>query len=59
MLRRFANAPVLWIDKSVTGWLLTKTVRLEVFGPKSAVKAFGLIDLATSASGPSSLEMAM
>jgi YbbR domain-containing protein len=45
MLRRFANAPVLWIDKSVTGWLLTKTVRLEVFGPKSAVKALRADDL--------------
>jgi YbbR domain-containing protein len=38
-LRRFPNAPVRWIDKSPTGWLLTKTVQLEVFGPKSVVEA--------------------
>jgi YbbR domain-containing protein len=44
-LRRFANAPVQWIDKSATGWLLTKTVRLEVFGPKSAIEALRADDL--------------
>lgn len=45
LLRRFANAPVRWIDKSATGWLLTKSVRLEVFGPKSAVEALRADDL--------------
>src|SRR5262245_12876605 len=39
MLRRFANAPVRWSDKGAVGWLLTKTVRLEVFGPKSVVES--------------------
>jgi YbbR domain-containing protein len=43
--RRFANAPVLWIDKGATGLLLTKTVRLEVFGPKSAIEALRVDDL--------------
>ncbi|HEY8460296.1 MAG TPA: CdaR family protein, partial [Blastocatellia bacterium] len=43
--RHFANAPVLWIDKSPTGLLLTRTVRLEVFGPKSAVEALRADDL--------------
>jgi YbbR domain-containing protein len=45
LLRRFASAPVQWIDKTATGWLLTKTVRLEVFGPKSAVEALREDDL--------------
>ncbi|HEV2667355.1 MAG TPA: CdaR family protein [Blastocatellia bacterium] len=45
MLRRFASAPVQWTDKTATGWLLTKTVRLEVFGPKSAVEALREDDL--------------
>src|SRR5262249_3320321 len=45
LLRRFDNAPVQWIDKSAAGWLLTKTVRLEVFGPKSAVEALRADDL--------------
>jgi YbbR domain-containing protein len=45
LLRRFANAPVRWIDKGANGWLLTKTVRLEVFGPKSAVEALRADDL--------------
>jgi YbbR domain-containing protein len=45
LLRRFANAPVQWLDKSAAGWLLTKTVRLEVFGPKSAVEALRADDL--------------
>jgi hypothetical protein len=45
LLRRFAGAPVRWIDKSATGWLLTKTVRLEVYGPKSAVEALRADDL--------------
>lgn len=45
MLRRFANAPVRWLDKSATGRLLTKTVQLEVFGPKSAVEALRADDL--------------
>jgi YbbR domain-containing protein len=47
--RTFANVPVQWpvqrIDKSAAGRLLTKTVRLEVFGPKSAVKALSANDL--------------
>jgi YbbR domain-containing protein len=43
--RRFANAPVRWLDKSATGRLLTKTVQLEVFGPKSAVEALSVDDL--------------
>jgi YbbR domain-containing protein len=45
LLRRFANAPVQWLDKSAAGWLLTKTVQLEVFGPKSAVEALRADDL--------------
>jgi len=43
--RSFTGAPVQWIDKGATGWLLTKTVRLEVFGPKSAVEALRPDDL--------------
>src|SRR5262249_43047112 len=39
LLRRFAAAPVRWIDKGPTGLLLTKTVRLEVLGPKSVVES--------------------
>jgi len=45
LLRRFANAPVRWIDKGANGRLLTKTVWLEVFGPKSAVEALRADDL--------------
>ena len=45
LLRRFANAPVRWIDKGANGQLLTKTVWLEVFGPKSAVEALRADDL--------------
>jgi len=45
LLRRFAGAPVQWIDRTATGWLLTKTVRLEIFGPKSAVEALREDDL--------------
>jgi len=45
LLRRFANAPVRWIDKGAAGWLLTKTVRLEVFGPKSVVESLSADDL--------------
>jgi len=44
LLRRFA-APVRWIDKGATGWLLTKTVRLEVVGPKSVVESLREDDL--------------
>ena len=44
LLRRFA-APVQWIDKGAAGWLLTKTVRLEVFGPKSVVESLRADDL--------------
>jgi YbbR domain-containing protein len=47
--RSFANVPVQWpaqsMDKSATGRLLTKTVRLEVFGPKSAIEALREEDL--------------
>src|SRR5262249_3396399 len=43
--RRFANIPVRWIDKSSTGTLLTKTVNIEIFGPKSAVQALRADDL--------------
>jgi YbbR domain-containing protein len=45
MLRRFANAPVQWLDKGATGRLLTKSIQLEVFGPKSAVEALRADDL--------------
>lgn len=45
MLRRFAGVPVWWLDKSATGRLLTKTVQLEVYGPKSAVEALREDDL--------------
>jgi YbbR domain-containing protein len=45
LVRHFAAAPVQWIDKSAAGWLLTKTVRLEVYGPKSAVEALRADDL--------------
>ena len=44
LLRRFA-ARVQWIDKGAAGWLLTKTVRLEVFGPKSVVESLRADDL--------------
>jgi len=43
--RSFTGAPVQWVDKGATGWLLTKTVRLEVYGPKSAVEALRPDDL--------------
>jgi YbbR domain-containing protein len=45
LLRRFATAPVRWLDRAATGRLLTKTVQLEVFGPKSAVEALRADDL--------------
>jgi YbbR domain-containing protein len=45
LLRSFAAAPVQWIDKGAAGWLLTKTVRLEVFGPKSVVESLRADDL--------------
>jgi YbbR domain-containing protein len=45
LLRRFAAAPVRWIDKGATGRLLTKTVRLEVVGPKSVVESLREDDL--------------
>jgi YbbR domain-containing protein len=44
LARRFA-APVRWIDKGATGLLLTKTVRLEVVGPKSVVESLREDDL--------------
>ena len=45
LLRRFAATPVEWIDKSAAGSLLTKTVRLEVFGPKSLIESLRADDL--------------
>jgi YbbR domain-containing protein len=45
LLRRLPAAPVQWIDKSAAGALLTKTVRLEVFGPKSVVESLRADDL--------------
>jgi hypothetical protein len=45
LVRRFAAAPVRWIDKGATGLLLTKTVRLEVVGPKSVVESLREDDL--------------
>jgi YbbR domain-containing protein len=44
-LRRFANAPVRWIDKGAAGQLLTKTVQIEVVGPKSLVESLREGDL--------------
>ncbi|MGH9767330.1 MAG: CdaR family protein [Blastocatellia bacterium] len=44
-LRRFANIPVQWLDKDANGRLLTKTVDVEVFGPKSAIEALRSDDL--------------
>jgi YbbR domain-containing protein len=38
-LRRFANIPVQWPDKDSSGRLVTKTVDVDVFGPKSLVDA--------------------
>ena len=35
--RRFADVPVRWPDKDSNDRLLTKTVEVEVFGPKSAL----------------------
>lgn len=47
--RTFANVPIQWpvqrSDKSAAVRLLTKTVRLEVYGPKSAVEALSADDL--------------
>lgn len=37
--RRFANVAVQWLNPSPGGRLLTKTVAVELFGPKSAVDA--------------------
>jgi YbbR domain-containing protein len=45
LVRRFAAARVQWIDKGAAGWLLTKTVRLEVVGPKSVVESLREDDL--------------
>jgi YbbR domain-containing protein len=45
LMRRFAAAPVQWIDKSAAGSLLTKTVQLEVFGPKSLIESLRADDL--------------
>jgi len=44
-LRRFANLPVRWPDKNANWRLLTKTVEVEVFGPKSAVEKLRPDDL--------------
>jgi YbbR domain-containing protein len=47
--RTFTNVPVQWTvqatDKSAAGRLLTKRVRLEVFGPKSAVESLSADNL--------------
>src|SRR5262249_55331189 len=43
--RLFPDVPVRWVDKSSTGILLTKTVNIEVFGPKSSVEALLADDL--------------
>jgi YbbR domain-containing protein len=45
MSRRFADIPVRWLDKGASERLLTKTVQLEVYGPKSAVEALRADDL--------------
>jgi len=45
LTRRFPNLPVRWLDKDASGRLLTKTVGVEVFGPKSAVEALRANDL--------------
>jgi YbbR domain-containing protein len=37
--RRLTNIPVQWVDKSANGRLLTKTVEIEVYGPKSLVES--------------------
>lgn len=37
--RRFANVAVQWLNPTPGGRLLTKTVAVELFGPKSAVDA--------------------
>ncbi len=37
--RRFINLPVIWVDKSANEKLLTKTVEVEVFGPKNSRRA--------------------
>jgi hypothetical protein len=36
-LRRFVNLPVQWLDQAAHERLLTKTVNVELFGPKSAI----------------------
>lgn len=36
--RRFTNIPIQWPDKNAPGRLLTKTIDVEVFGPRSAVE---------------------
>lgn len=45
LTRRLANLPVHWPDKGSTGRLLTKTVDVDLFGPKSAVEALRPDDL--------------
>jgi hypothetical protein len=44
-LRRFTNVPVQWLDQPAAGRLLTKTVAVEIDGPKSAVEALRAEDL--------------
>lgn len=43
--RRFTHIPIQWLDKNAPGHLLTKTIDVEVFGPKSAVEALRADDL--------------
>src|SRR5262245_32711269 len=44
-LRRFADVPVQWPNKNANERLLTKTVEVELFGPKSAVENLPAHDL--------------
>ncbi len=43
--QRFVNVPVHWLDQPASGRLITKTVDVEVYGPKSAVESLGIGDL--------------
>lgn len=45
IVRRFIDIPIQWPDKNAPGRLLTKTIDIEVFGPKSAVEALRADDL--------------
>ncbi len=39
IIQRYVNVPVQWRDKAANERLLTKTVEVEVYGPRSAVEA--------------------